>query len=671
MKYQISFSDITHRDHPCKCVPYGISMVMSYAINVFGDIIDAKIFKDVFKLNSYLKENKPKIACFSNYIWNTNISYTIAEVIKAKFPETIIVFGGPSYPIDKEEQRKFLISRPEIDFYIFREGEKAFVELFNILLEYNFNIDKLKIDKCKISNCHYIINNELIQGSIFPRVDIEDIPSPYLSGFCDIFLTEGYSPLIQTTRGCPFNCTYCQDGDIYYNKINRASLKRITNELYYIAKRAKSSVLYLGDSNFGMYEEDVEVCKVIRAVQNEFGWPKSLIAIAGKNNKDRVLNAASIVEGAFLSAAVQSTDKNVLKQIKRENVSHEILLQIAKECDKKNNNSFSEVILCLPDDNKNAHFKSISDLIDSGMNVVRSHQLIMLPGSEISNIKTRTNYNMSTRFRVIPNTYQPFQLLGKQLYSPEIDEICVANSTMSFSDYIECRLFNLSVEIFYNNGILNELIKFLKLYNISISSFIDNVHKMILKKSESLSLSKIYDSFLAETKELFKTQNYLKADLKKTNIMQKYIAGELGNNEQLLYRAIAILNHMDEIHKISFNTAKNLLKINNSYNNVISNYLNELFEYSLIKKQKLFSTDIEKTKLFHYDFSYLISNNFNDDPLLYYLPEGKELLFKHSDEVKKLIFEVIRQFGMSDNSIGHILSSFHVSKFYRDAVKLK
>jgi len=625
MKYQISFSDITHRDHPCKSVPYGIAMVMSYAVKMLGNIIDAKIFKDILKLNSYLEKNKPNIVCFSNYIWNTNISYTIAKVIKTKLPDTIVVFGGPAYPIEEEKQREFLISKPQIDFYILREGEKAFVELFNTLLEYDFNVDKLKKDKCKISNCHYIINNKLVKGSLLQRIDIEDIPSPYLSGFLDIFLTEGYSPIIQTARGCPFKCSYCQEGNDYYTK-------------------------------------------AIHYIQNKFGWPKNFISIGGKNNKNRILDAASMISGSFISAAVQSTDKNVLKKVKRENVSYEIMVQIAKECEKNNNNSFSEVILCLPGDNKNAHFKSISDLIDSGINVVRSHQLLMLPGSEISNIKIRTNYNMSTRFRVIPYTYEPFQLFGKQFYSPEIDEICVANSTMTFSDYIECRLFNLSIEIFYNNGILKELIKFLKLYNISISSFIINVHKMIFVQSEPL--SKVYNSFLAETKELFKKQKDLKDYLNNTSVMQKYITGERGNNEQLLYRAIAILNHMDEIHKISFNIAKQLLKSNNFYNKNISNYLNELFEFSLIKKQNFLSTDIKKTKLFYYDFPSLISNNFNDNPLCYYIPEGKKLFFKHSDKVKEFIFEIINQFGLSNSSVGQILSSFHISKFYRDAIEL-
>jgi hypothetical protein len=47
---------------------------------------------------------------------------------------------------------------------------------------------------------------------------------------------------------------------------------------------------------------------------------------------------------------------------------------------------------------------------------------------------------------------------------PEIDEICVANDTTNFEDYLECQLMDLTAEIFYNNGVLQELFKFLRAY---------------------------------------------------------------------------------------------------------------------------------------------------------------------------------------------------------------
>ena len=113
--------------------------------------------------------------------------------------------------------------------------------------------------------------------------------------------------------------------------------------------------------------------------------------VSGKNYKDRILEVAAIIQGSSLSAAVQSTDEKVLKNIKRENVSLSQMIQVAKERETLGSISFSEVILCLPGDTKDAHFKSILELIDAGIKIVRSHQLIMLPGSEISTKKAVNN----------------------------------------------------------------------------------------------------------------------------------------------------------------------------------------------------------------------------------------------------------------------------------------
>ena len=73
-------------------------------------------------------------------MWNTNISCQFAKRIKQENPETIIVFGGVNYPVDPIEQKQFLEDHPEIDFYIFRDGEKPFMEFLNQILLYDFNI---------------------------------------------------------------------------------------------------------------------------------------------------------------------------------------------------------------------------------------------------------------------------------------------------------------------------------------------------------------------------------------------------------------------------------------------------------------------------------------------------------------------------------------------------
>ena len=706
MKINISFSDLIHTEHSAKVVPCGIALVASYALKMLGDKVKINLFKSTDDFINYIEQTIPKIACFSNYIWNTNLSSEFARQIKTKSPETIIIFGGPNYPLDSEEQKEFLLAHPEIDFYIEKEGEQAFVELFNTLLEYDFDITKLKKLCLKISNCHYIHEENLIIGKLLPRMEhLDDIPSPYLTGLCDRFLEQGLTPLMETVRGCPFTCTYCQEGSDYFSKIKRFSIQRAKDEIEYISQRAKAPTLQFSDSNFGMYREDLEICEHIAFVQKKYNWPKVVSGISGKNQKEIVIKAASLVNGAYLCAAVQSTDKQVLQNIKRANVSIEQMIDVAKAGEALGINSFSEVILCLPGDTKKAHFQSIAELIDAGIDIVRSHQFIMLPGSEAATKTNQKRYGMSTRFRVNPNTVVRYQLFGNTFFAPEIDEICVANNTLTFEDYLDCRLFNLTVEIFYNNGIFRELINYLKSNNIQISLFVNNIFQHISQQmnlnfqqinltdpqiDQNLfhpkqnipnypnqehehsqknqdQLSKIYAGFLRETNEIWNILEELEHFLQQPGIIERYLAKELGNNEQLVYQALALFNCMDELHQVAFAVAAQMLAEKNVLNEQNKLFISELAEFNLAKKNKVLTVNTAQTKQFHFDFINLTSTKCND-PSAYYKPEGINLQFQHTAEQKRIIDKMSKNNGFSEYGRGNLLTnSSHVSNFYRKA----
>ena len=114
MKVKLSFSDLSHKDHFCNATPYAASLVAAYATKQFGDVIETELFKRPENLIPFFEQTPPKIACFSNYIWNTNLSYSIAKEFKNHNPESIVIFGGPAYSSDIDEQKDFLFSHPLI-----------------------------------------------------------------------------------------------------------------------------------------------------------------------------------------------------------------------------------------------------------------------------------------------------------------------------------------------------------------------------------------------------------------------------------------------------------------------------------------------------------------------------------------------------------------------------
>ena len=158
-----------------------------------------------------------------------------------------------------------------------------------------------------------------------------------------------------------------------------------------------------------------------------------------------------------MGAAVQSTDPEVLKAIKRSNLSTDAYKDLMEESAIDELKTESAVILAMPGDTKEKHFKSIKFCLDNKVSTMRMFQAMLLVGTEMADKETRKNYQLKTKFRTIPRTLGYYDIIDKKYPIAEIEEIIVGNNTLSEDDYIECRKFNLFVVTFYNNSIFEEI----------------------------------------------------------------------------------------------------------------------------------------------------------------------------------------------------------------------
>jgi radical SAM superfamily enzyme YgiQ (UPF0313 family) len=357
-------------------MPLGIGLLGSHLKSKVVNI-DVELFKYPHDLAYNLESREPSILGFANYSWNFELSYEIARRVKKQYPKTVIVFGGPNYGLTTKEVDSFWDEYELIDFYIVLEGEKAFTRLVERLQATNFDLQVCKAEPELLMNCHYLHGGKVVRTPIAERLsELDSTPSPYIEGLMDKFFDNKLIPLTHTTRGCPFTCTFCTEGSKYYQKV--AQRTKLEDELRYIAeRRGVIPDLALSDANFGMFLQDKAKAQVIKKIKDEFGWPKRLVVSTGKNQKERILEVASILEGSLsVAASLQSTNTDILENIKRSNISLETLRAVVDGAKTADSPTYTEIILNLPGDTVQKHKKSIEDVINLGLGVVRMYQFI-------------------------------------------------------------------------------------------------------------------------------------------------------------------------------------------------------------------------------------------------------------------------------------------------------
>ena len=669
---KIWLADLTYTQQTISSdvVPAAVGMIAEYvAQELANHAHDVRVFKYPEDLSAALEEEIPDVFGVSNYVWNCNLSCTFASRIKEEHPETVVVMGGPNIPTVSSEQLSFLRERPWLDYYIVKEGELALVALLGALMEAKTSET---IDISQVPNLLYLDDNGKLATSIKQErlTDLTAIPSPYISGRMDEFLDGRLLPVIQTNRGCPFSCTFCTEGQVYWNKVRRKSEDTIANELEVISSamaklpnQKRRNDLLIADSNFGMFKEDLDVCHMIAAEQSRADYPKYINVATGKNKKERVLEAAKIVNGAMkLAGSVQSLDPEVQKNIKRSNISGDQIVEMALKASEIGANTYSEVILALPGDSMKAHFKSLQALVEAQFNMISMYQLMILPGTELGLDSTKQQYGMTTRHRVLPRCFGTYNILGKDVSTAEIEEICVSNNSLPYEDYLQCRRMNLIINIFYNDSIFSGIIKYFQSRSISIWEWL----YAIFSHSFSEDFDALCNSFLHETAdELWDDYSDLFSSVSTPEYIEQLVNGELGNNLMFKYKALSITESLKCVCDVAIESAKEVLSSKSEASIEDAKIVEELILFRRLQIEGLFEDVRTMTGQFHYDIEAFYSPPAEDVWSLSRREAAQEIVFENSADQREMIESYTNLFGNDLPGLTRILSRLYLRQIMR------
>lgn len=448
-------------------VPYNVARIAAYAQSQFPDC-DYRLFKDPKALLDELRADRPAVLALSNYFWNTQLNHRIARYARTLYPDLIIVTGGPNLDRDEGAYVRYSITHPYVDFVIVEEGETAFVNVLRA-------ISSLRLAEAKATDVPGTIairgaGDVQVSSSLTRKNSLDEFPSPYLNGMLDPFLSQGLRPILETVRGCPYRCAFCEQGSDFFTKIATLSEARVYAEIEYIRARTSSPQLILADVNFGILKRDLDVAEFLKRSHVQNGWPKSLYVYNAKQPTETTLRTMeTLYPMAQLCMSFQSTDEDVLKNIHRANIGYDKYSFITRWAKARNIPVGTELIFGLPGESRQSFVEGCEALLNFQADYMASYNLRLFPGIELNTPAKRKEFSVDTRYRLMDINLGEYQFESPERIV-EVEEIVFQTSTLDDEDYFFSRRLGFLIETLWNTGYVRPALAFLANHGLKVTA---------------------------------------------------------------------------------------------------------------------------------------------------------------------------------------------------------
>ncbi len=311
------------------------------------------VYEDEHPLEIFLQTlptDRPLVLLLSSYVWNNRLNLEVARCVKLQNPKVLAMIGGPEVPKYPGETEAFLHANSQIDVAVLGEGELSAAEVLSHLeySEYGWALDELS----NVAGIVFRQGTETRRTQERQRVKtLESFPSPYLTGEYGEWFQGFPTAILETNRGCPFGCTYCDWGSATLTKISKFTVERVAAEIEYLAEQQAGTV-FVADANFGMLEQDIAIAEALVAAKKNHGYPKRLYTNFAKNGGPRLMKVIKILnQGGLLPVgivALQTTDPATLKAIKRDNIKTSSYVKMMKFFNAEGIPMASDLMIGLP-----------------------------------------------------------------------------------------------------------------------------------------------------------------------------------------------------------------------------------------------------------------------------------------------------------------------------------
>ncbi len=452
---KIFFGDLVHTWEKVSLwtFPLNVGYVGAYARKELAGRADVelRIFKRPELMIQAIRQENPDIVGLSHYVWNANLNRLVFQLAKRCDPGILTVGGGPNFTsanADEAHARAFFAASPDCDAYVVNQGELGFAEVAGAFHQCGGDVRAFRarpVAGALVNDG----NGGVHLGEALDIIrDLDEIPSPYLTGLMDPFFDEPFVPILETNRSCPYRCTFCAWG-IGTGKLARFSEGRVMDEIEYFSRRCtKSANMFIADANFSVLERDAAFARRLRRCRDKHGYPGHVSIQWNKTRPDRVLRVARELGGmAEVGASMQSLDPRVLAAIKRRNLTLDDVAGMTETLRAEGNDIplFSELIVGLPLETRHGHIAANRKLVDLGAEIF-NYNLHLLPGTEMDSALSRREFFHKTAWRLHDNAFGIYD--GVTVF--EGQEVVTATSTMSETELRSFRFIHFLIQFMWS-----------------------------------------------------------------------------------------------------------------------------------------------------------------------------------------------------------------------------
>ena len=393
-------------------------------------VYDLKAYAAAYKDSVQIKEftiNQPKdeimkeiyrsgadVVCFSCYIWNISFVRELIRDLKKILPDTAFWAGGPEVSF---HAKNFLEDMPQVTGIMKGEGEETFLALARYYLEGKGRLEE-------ISGIVFRKEGEIVDNGFREPVDLDRIPFIYEN-------PENFENRIiyyESSRGCPFSCSYCLSS--IDRKLRFRSLSLVKKELQFFLDHRVPQVKFVDRTFNCRHEHAMEIWKYI--LEHDNGVTNFHFEVSADLFREDELELIGRMRPGLiqLEIGVQSANPETLEAVHRKTDLEKLRRNVEKIRSFHSVHQHLDLIAGLPCEDYESFRRSFDFVYSMKPDQLQLGFLKVLKGSLME--------EKAREYRITCKSLEPYEVLSTRW--------------ISYEEILKLKTVESMVEVYYNSG---------------------------------------------------------------------------------------------------------------------------------------------------------------------------------------------------------------------------